>query len=85
MSTAAMIDDYLVASFPLPSASASSSAPSTPHTAALDVTAVQYTKHARQDSRLAVATPGVGISVYDVSPPLLPSNLEDSLGRLSTQ
>ncbi|BGP28423.1 hypothetical protein JCM10296v2_000155 [Rhodotorula toruloides] len=58
------IDDYLVASFPLP-ATASSSRPLRP--AALDVTAVQYTKQARQDSRLAVATPGVGVSVYDLA------------------
>ncbi|BGO99054.1 RNA binding protein [Rhodotorula toruloides] len=58
------IDDYLVASFPLPAA-ASSSRPL--HPAALDVTAVQYTKQARQDSRLAVATPGVGVSVYDLA------------------
>ncbi|BGO88544.1 hypothetical protein NBRC10512_003358 [Rhodotorula toruloides] len=58
------IDDYLVASFPLPT-TASSSQPL--HPAALDVTAVQYTKHPRQDSRLAVATPGVGVSVYDLA------------------
>ncbi|GAA5917935.1 hypothetical protein JCM6882_004131 [Rhodosporidiobolus microsporus] len=62
------IDDYLVASFPLPAgaqgaaaAASSSFQPSPP------VTAVQYTAHARQDGRLAVATPGVGVSVYDLA------------------
>ncbi|BGP21279.1 hypothetical protein Rt10032_c19g6257 [Rhodotorula toruloides] len=61
------IDDYLVASFPLPASSPSSSSPRQLHPAALDVTAVQYTRQARQDSRLAVATPGVGVPVYDLA------------------
>ncbi|GAA5849197.1 hypothetical protein JCM9279_005822 [Rhodotorula babjevae] len=59
------IDDYLVASFPLP-APAPGRAPSQlpPHP---PVAAVQYTAHPRQDARLAVATPGVGLSVYDLA------------------
>ncbi|GAA5891802.1 hypothetical protein JCM8208_002891 [Rhodotorula glutinis] len=59
------IDDYLVASFPLP-APAPGRAPSAlpPHP---PVAAVQYTAHPRQDARLAVATPGVGLSVYDLA------------------
>lgn len=73
------IDDYLVASFPVPAAAGgrrqgASLALHPP------VAAVQYTQHPRQDSRLAVATPGVGFSVYDVRrvslanvlPPCLP-------------
>ncbi|BGP44370.1 hypothetical protein JCM10450v2_000181 [Rhodotorula kratochvilovae] len=62
------IDDFLVASFPLPAASApgrtSASAALPPHP---PVAAVQYTAHPRQDGRLAVATPGVGLSVYDLA------------------
>ncbi|GJN92026.1 hypothetical protein Rhopal_005054-T1 [Rhodotorula paludigena] len=60
------IDDYLVASFPVPAAAGgrrqgASLALHPP------VAAVQYTQHSRQDTRLAVATPGVGFSVYDLA------------------
>ncbi|GAA6046535.1 hypothetical protein JCM3770_006197 [Rhodotorula araucariae] len=55
------IDDFLVASFPLAAAASSAALP--PHP---PVAAVQYTAHPRQDARLAVATPGVGFSVYDL-------------------
>ncbi|GAA6041625.1 hypothetical protein JCM8097_007773 [Rhodosporidiobolus ruineniae] len=60
MSLFAPDEAYLVASFPLPPSS--SALPASP-----PVTAVQYTAHARQDGRLAVATPGVGVSVYDLA------------------
>ncbi|KPV78024.1 uncharacterized protein RHOBADRAFT_50546 [Rhodotorula graminis WP1] len=56
------IDDYLVASFPLPTPAQARALP--PHP---PVAAVQYTAHPRQDARLAVATPGVGLSVYDLA------------------
>jgi len=59
------IDDYLVASFPLPPPTAARATASLPPHPPL--AAVQYTAHPRQDARLAVATPGVGLSVYDVS------------------
>ncbi|GAA5854976.1 hypothetical protein JCM8547_002329 [Rhodosporidiobolus lusitaniae] len=56
------IDDYLVASFPLPPP-AQGASPLAPPPA----TTVQYTAHPRQDGRLSVATPGVGVSVYDLA------------------
>ncbi|GAA6010271.1 hypothetical protein JCM10207_005698 [Rhodosporidiobolus poonsookiae] len=55
------LDDYLVASFPLPQQHHQ------PSTFPPPVTAVSYTAHPRQDARLAVATPGVGVSVYDLN------------------
>ncbi|BGP12287.1 hypothetical protein JCM10213_000017 [Rhodosporidiobolus nylandii] len=56
------IDDFLVASFPLPQLAAGQE-----HLDSPPVTAVQYTSRAREDGRLAVATPGVGVSVYDLA------------------
>ncbi|GAA5975041.1 hypothetical protein JCM11641_000007 [Rhodosporidiobolus odoratus] len=58
------IDDYLVASFPLPLQPSSSTLPTLPSP---PVSAVHYTNSSRQDSRLAVATPRVGVSIYDLA------------------
>lgn len=51
------MDEFLLASFPLPSSS----------TAAPSVSAVAYPSQPKQDGRLCVATPHSGIALYDVS------------------
>ncbi|GAA5827104.1 hypothetical protein JCM11251_001119 [Rhodosporidiobolus azoricus] len=59
------IEEFAVASYALPTPSSSTS----PSRVALQppVTAVCYTSRAREDGRLAVATPGVGVSVVDLA------------------
>ncbi|GAA5923481.1 hypothetical protein JCM1841_001531 [Sporobolomyces salmonicolor] len=58
------IDEYVLASFPV---SSSSSPPSQSLPPPPPVSAVQYPSAPRQDRRLCVATPGVGLSVYDLA------------------
>ncbi|GAA5923328.1 uncharacterized protein JCM15063_003612 [Sporobolomyces koalae] len=60
------IDDYVLASFPLPSTSSASTSRSTFVTPP-PATSVQYPSAPKQDGRLVVATPGVGVSVYDLA------------------
>ncbi|GAA6062755.1 hypothetical protein JCM10212_005551 [Sporobolomyces blumeae] len=55
------IDDYVLASFALPAAKAPSLVPPPP------VAAVEYPNNPRQDGRLVMATPGVGVSIYDLA------------------
>ncbi|GAA5865087.1 hypothetical protein JCM1840_005735 [Sporobolomyces johnsonii] len=58
------IDDYVLASFPIPSSSSPSSHSLPPPP---PVSAVQYPSAPKHDRRLCVATPGVGFSVYDLA------------------
>ncbi|GAA5886082.1 hypothetical protein JCM16303_003856 [Sporobolomyces ruberrimus] len=63
------IDEYVLASFALPSTSKSSTS-STSHQTHLSPplpTSVQYPSALKQDGRLVVATAGVGVSVYDLA------------------
>lgn len=63
------IDEYVLASFALPqTAPASATTRSSSSSFAPPTTSVQYPHALRQDGRLVVATPGVGVSIYDVSP-----------------
>jgi len=64
------IDDYVLASFPIPSTSKASNSTSQAATflPPPPTTSVQYPNAPKQDGRLVVATPGVGVSIYDVSP-----------------
>ncbi|GAA5949785.1 hypothetical protein JCM3765_007689 [Sporobolomyces pararoseus] len=64
------IDEYVLASFALPSTSSNSSTSSTSRQTPLlppPATSVQYPNAPKQDGRLVVATPGVGVSVYDLA------------------
>ncbi|GAA5992021.1 hypothetical protein JCM5350_006252 [Sporobolomyces pararoseus] len=64
------IDEYVLASFALPSNSSKSSTSSTSRQTPLlppPATSVQYPNAPKQDGRLVVATPGVGVSVYDLA------------------
>ncbi|GAA6018229.1 hypothetical protein JCM11491_005641 [Sporobolomyces phaffii] len=63
------IDEYVLASFAVP-ASASSTTSATARPSALappPATSVQYPSAPKQDGRIVVATPGVGVSVYDLA------------------